>query len=128
MFEYNLVITFYILHAQDKCSLYNDELYSIMKNIYLFSLKCTTRWCKIKYRKNKSINRLKNLKYRNIYIKIDRNRMLDIVIHYSYVWNLSQGWLYCLQRRKQRRSKKRDFAGDQHYISILGKHMRCDKE
>jgi hypothetical protein len=42
------------------------------------------------YRKNKSINRLKNLKYRNIYIKIDRNRMLDIVIHYSYVWNLSQ--------------------------------------
>jgi hypothetical protein len=42
------------------------------------------------YRKNKSINRLKHLKYRNIYIKIDRNRMLDIVIHYSYVWNLSQ--------------------------------------
>jgi hypothetical protein len=41
------------------------------------------------YRKNKSINGLKNLKYRNIYIKIDRNRMLDIVIHYSYVWNLS---------------------------------------
>lgn len=41
------------------------------------------------YRKNKSINRLKHLKYRNIYIKIDRNRMLDIVIHYSYVWNLS---------------------------------------
>jgi hypothetical protein len=39
--------------------------------------------------KNKSINRLKNLKYRNIYINIDRNRMLDIVIHYSYVWNLS---------------------------------------
>ena len=96
MFEYNLVITFYILHAQDKCSLYNDELYSIMKNIYLFSLKCTNRWCKIKYLKkkfmcpkNKSINRLKHLKYRNIYIKIDRNRMLDIVIHYSYVWNLS---------------------------------------
>jgi hypothetical protein len=42
------------------------------------------------YRKNKSINRLKHLKYRNIYIKIDRNRMLDIVVHYSYVWNLSQ--------------------------------------
>jgi hypothetical protein len=32
--------------------------------------------------KNKSINRLKNLKYRNICIKIDRNQMLDIVIHY----------------------------------------------
>jgi hypothetical protein len=29
------------------------------------------------------------MKYRNIYIKIDRNRMFDIVIHYSYVWNLS---------------------------------------
>jgi hypothetical protein len=97
MFEYNLVVTFYILHAQDKCSLYNDELYSIMKNIHLFSLKCTNRWYKIKYfkkkfmyRKKLSINRLKHLKYRNIYIKIDRNRMLDIVIHYSYVWNLSQ--------------------------------------
>jgi hypothetical protein len=44
--------------------------------------------------KNKSINRLKNLKYRNIYIKIDRNRMLDIVIHYSYVWNLSRPYMF----------------------------------
>jgi hypothetical protein len=49
MFEYNLVITFYILHAQDKCFMYNDELYSIMTHIYLFSLKYTNRWCKIKY-------------------------------------------------------------------------------
>jgi hypothetical protein len=39
----------------------------------VFPLKCTNRWSKIKYfqkkfmyPKNKSINRLKNLKYRNI--------------------------------------------------------------
>jgi hypothetical protein len=68
-----------------------------MTRIYVFSLKFTNRWCKVKYfrkksscLKNKSINRLKNLKYINIHIKIDRNRMLEIVIHYSYVWKLSR--------------------------------------
>jgi hypothetical protein len=58
------------------------------------------------YLKNKSINRLKHLKYRNIYIKIDRNRMLDIVIHYSYVWNLSLGGDHILQTTVKGQKKR----------------------
>jgi hypothetical protein len=42
------------------------------------------------YPQKNSTHRLKKLKYRNMYIKIDRNRMLDIVIHYFYVWNIYQ--------------------------------------
>jgi hypothetical protein len=42
------------------------------------------------YPKNKSINRLKNLKYINIYIsKSIEIEIFENVIRYSYVWNLS---------------------------------------